>query len=238
MIDVAGTATYPISNAHGDLAGTTDANGTFTANPDSDEFGAGSQPANRLGWLGGKERFSTGGDLKLIRMGVRLYDPALGRFLEVDPVEGGNANDYDYVSQDPINNLDLDGQVCWSCARRWAHKHRRLIHRVVNIGVGIAAGTVAASACVGTAGMGCAVLVGAVYGAGIGLGAHVGTGALIGERVTGRKVARWTASGAFAGALGGAWRGAWERGAFMRGLRGSKPGYPGLRTYGRGPWWH
>ena len=43
---------------------------------------------------------------------VRLYDPALGRFLQVDPVEGGSCNDYDYVCGDPINNLDLDGQFC------------------------------------------------------------------------------------------------------------------------------
>lgn len=45
-------------------------------------------------------------------MGVRLYDPQLGRFLQVDSVEGGGANDYDYAYQDPINNLDLDGKFC------------------------------------------------------------------------------------------------------------------------------
>lgn len=32
------------------------------------------------------------------------------RFLETDPIEGGSANDYDYVEGDPINNLDLDGR--------------------------------------------------------------------------------------------------------------------------------
>lgn len=52
------------------------------------------------------------------RMGVRLYDQNLGRFLSVDPIEGGSANDYDYAYQDPINNYDLDGRICWKCIGR------------------------------------------------------------------------------------------------------------------------
>lgn len=44
-------------------------------------------------------------------MGVRLYDPALGRFLEVDPIEGGSCNDYDYACADTINGFDLDGRL-------------------------------------------------------------------------------------------------------------------------------
>ncbi|MEA3075881.1 MAG: hypothetical protein QOF60_789, partial [Actinomycetota bacterium] len=104
------TPTYPIANAHGDIVGTTDAAGAFTAAPATDEFGvAAVPPPGRLGWLGSQERFATGGNLKLIRMGVRLYDPALGRFLSVDPIEGGSANDYDYCSGDPVNCFDLTG---------------------------------------------------------------------------------------------------------------------------------
>ncbi|HET9846977.1 MAG TPA: RHS repeat-associated core domain-containing protein [Candidatus Dormibacteraeota bacterium] len=52
----------------------------------------------------------------LIMMGARPYDPALGRFLAVDPVSGGSANDYDYVNQDPLNRYDLDGRFAAAAA--------------------------------------------------------------------------------------------------------------------------
>lgn len=29
--------------------------------------------------------------------------------LQIEPVEGGSANDYDYVAGDPVNDKDLDG---------------------------------------------------------------------------------------------------------------------------------
>jgi hypothetical protein len=45
-------------------------------------------------------------------MGARPYDPSLGRFLSVDPVDGGSLNNYDYAHQDPVNNFDLTGTVC------------------------------------------------------------------------------------------------------------------------------
>lgn len=108
-IDVAGTVAYPVANGHGDIVGNTDAAGAFTAEPSSDEFGRGPTPARRLGWLGSHQRYSTGGSLGLVRMGVRMYDPGLGRFLQADPVEGGSANDYDYVGGDPVNIFDLAG---------------------------------------------------------------------------------------------------------------------------------
>ncbi|MEV6447838.1 RHS repeat-associated core domain-containing protein [Amycolatopsis sp. NPDC051716] len=62
------------------------------------------------GWLGQYQRaFEHAGSLALIQMGARPYSPILGRSLSVDPVEGGSANDYDYVFADPINKTDTAG---------------------------------------------------------------------------------------------------------------------------------
>jgi RHS repeat-associated protein len=45
----------------------------------------------------------------IVLMGARLYGPATGRFLQVDPVFGGSCNAYDYTCQDPANASDLAG---------------------------------------------------------------------------------------------------------------------------------
>jgi RHS repeat-associated protein len=63
---------------------------------------------DRYGWLGRQQR-EWDPEVGLTLMGVRGYDPALGRFLSVDPIRGGSANDYDYAAGDPCNREDLDG---------------------------------------------------------------------------------------------------------------------------------
>ncbi|GAA3800588.1 DNRLRE domain-containing protein [Cellulomonas soli] len=66
----------------------------------------------RYGWLGAAQR-SADTPTGTILMGVRLYSPVIGRFLQVDPVPGGSASAYDYCNADPVNCTDLGGTFSW-----------------------------------------------------------------------------------------------------------------------------
>ncbi|GAA2748482.1 DNRLRE domain-containing protein [Kitasatospora cinereorecta] len=87
-----------------------------------DEYGVNlGDPATGYGWVGGEQRDSSTAS-GVVLMGSRLYDPGLGRFLQIDPVRGGNANAYVYPT-DPVNMYDLDGRWSWSKTRwySWGH---------------------------------------------------------------------------------------------------------------------
>ena len=109
--DQAGALSFKVANLHGDVVAVSA--GLVATRPATgyaaDEYGVpqGATPG-RYGWLGAKQRAADvlGG---LTLMGVRLYAPMLGRFLQVDPVPGGNANAYTYPL-DPVNEFDLDGR--------------------------------------------------------------------------------------------------------------------------------
>ncbi|WP_261566507.1 RHS repeat-associated core domain-containing protein [Frankia gtarii] len=155
-----GAVTLQLANLHGDVVATVD-DSTSATSPasyaESTEFGSPYFPSSaypRYGWLGAKQR-SRDTLSGLTLMGVRLYDPSLGRFLQTDPVPGGSDNAYDYAHQDPYNTYDLDGK---------RFHFRRFITRR-NIGVIAVAllGVYGATACV--ASIVCGVAAGAVLGA-------------------------------------------------------------------------
>nr|WP_241193068.1 RHS repeat-associated core domain-containing protein [Streptomyces sp. ADI98-10] len=81
----------------------------------SDEFLKSTTGKARYGFFGAEQRSSeTLGNL--VMMGVRLYDPASGRFLQTDPVSGGSCSNYD-VCGDPVNAEDVTG--CLPCKIPW-----------------------------------------------------------------------------------------------------------------------
>ncbi len=116
---------YP--NVHGDVSATANASGVkLGATILYDPFG---QPLGGLpdnvkgnvdsGWVGSHYKLDEHetGLVPLTEMGARVYNPATGRFLQTDPVEGGTGtNDYGYV-RDAVNQSDLNGMggYCGGC---------------------------------------------------------------------------------------------------------------------------
>ncbi|WP_409497385.1 PA14 domain-containing protein [Amycolatopsis sp. cmx-11-12] len=125
--DQTGTTNWSYPNLHGDVLFTADGAATRTGgiyqydpfgqtiDPNTGAFTDVPIPATATGgmdygWLGQYQRpVEHLAGQQAIEMGARTYLPILGRFLQVDPVDGGSANDYDYVNADPINAMDLAG---------------------------------------------------------------------------------------------------------------------------------
>ncbi|MFF7987208.1 DNRLRE domain-containing protein [Streptomyces sp. NPDC007901] len=101
------------ANLHGDIGVELDITTTTATAHTYDEFGN-TTNSPRYGWLGSDQRASDTPN-NVILMGIRLYNPATGRFLSSDPIPDGSANAYDYADQDPVNQSDTSG-ACPPCA--------------------------------------------------------------------------------------------------------------------------
>ena len=113
-----GVVTFPLSNLHGDIGATASSTGLITATESYTEFGSpeGSGSGSRYQWLGSEERL-TDADTGTVLMGARVYEPSLGRFLQVDPIYGASATPYDYANADPVNSVDLSGLKPIGCVK-------------------------------------------------------------------------------------------------------------------------
>lgn len=111
----AGTVTYIYTDPQGTPLAEADSTGNTTSTFEYRPYGslATGTAVSGPGYTG----HVNDPDTALIYMQARYYDPAIGRFLSVDPKAPTAGNQFDfnrfaYVNDNPIRNVDPDGTTC------------------------------------------------------------------------------------------------------------------------------
>lgn len=119
----AGNVTYVYTDPQGTPLLEVDANGNITASFDYRPFGsqAMGNPSSGPGYTGHVNDPET----NLVYMQARYYDPAVGRFISVDPNppragDDSSFNRFAYATNNPILNTDPDGRES-ACVSRGNH---------------------------------------------------------------------------------------------------------------------
>jgi RHS repeat-associated protein len=103
---------YYLFDGAGSVVAMTDASGNVATTYKYEPFGtlvsSTGTVVNPWRWLAGLGVYWDE-QVQLHKMGARYYDSTLGRFTQVDPVDGGALTAYDYAYQNPVNAADPDG---------------------------------------------------------------------------------------------------------------------------------
>ena len=111
-----GDARYFYTNYKGSVIAYSNAGGVSQATYKYGPYGEPTDSADNAMWSGARFRF-TGqtalAEARLYYFKARIYDPAMGRFLQTDPVGAkDDLNLYAFVGNDPINAGDPTGLSC------------------------------------------------------------------------------------------------------------------------------
>jgi len=111
---------WRLTNLHGDFVAQIDGSSSgLTSVSEATEFGilrnTDQVGTLRYGWLGQAQRSSDTPSGVLLD-GSRVYNPGLGRFLQVDPAPGSSSNSYDYCLGDSQGCQDTSGNWPLKCS--------------------------------------------------------------------------------------------------------------------------
>jgi RHS repeat-associated protein len=108
QISSGGTVTYLHHDQQGSTRLLTGSTGTVTGKCTYTAYGTPTCEGSATTPLGydAQDAQYTSPDTGLIYMRARVYDPATGQFLTIDPLDALTGEPYSYVSDDPVNDVD------------------------------------------------------------------------------------------------------------------------------------